>query len=96
MFQVFDYVDDDWAPPQKLCGRDLPPSINSTGSLMRVLFRSNAGGSNNGFKVIILFYYNFHSAVGCWHHLKWPVLPAFQGNMLCPSSMLMFSIEPVA
>jgi hypothetical protein len=51
-FQVFDFVDDEWVSLQKLCGRDLPAMINSTGSQMRVLFRSNAGGSNNGFKVI--------------------------------------------
>jgi len=70
VLQVFDYVDDNWVSLQKLCGRDIPPSINSTGSLMRVLFRSNSGGSNNGFKVIILFYYNFHSAFGCWHHVE--------------------------
>jgi hypothetical protein len=49
---VFDFVDDEWVSMQKLCGRDLPASINSTGSQMRVLFHSNAGGSNNGFKVI--------------------------------------------
>ena len=54
MFQVFDYVDDEWVSLQKLCGRDVPPLINSTGYQMRVLFRSNADGSNNGFKVITL------------------------------------------
>ena len=70
VLQVFDYVDDDWVSLGKHCGRDQPPLINSTGSLMRVLFRSISGGSNNGFKVIILFYYNFHSAFGCWHHVE--------------------------
>ncbi|GFG35967.1 hypothetical protein Cfor_02931, partial [Coptotermes formosanus] len=48
--EVFDYVDDAWVSLQKLCGRDLPPLINSTGFQMRVLFHSNAVGSNNGFK----------------------------------------------
>jgi hypothetical protein len=54
VFQVFDYVDDAWVSLQKLCGRDLPPLINSTGFQMRVLFHSNAVGSNNGFKVMTL------------------------------------------
>jgi len=69
VLQVFDYVDDDWVSFLKLCGREIPAPINS-GSLMRVLFRSNSGGSNNGFKVIILLYYNFHSAFWCWHHVE--------------------------
>jgi hypothetical protein len=96
VFQVFDYVDDDWKSLQKLCGRDVPPPINSTGSQMRVQFHSNAAGSNNGFQVIILFYYNFHSSFCIGTMLKWRLLPAFQGNMLPPYSVLMFSIETVA
>jgi hypothetical protein len=52
MFQVFNYVGNEWVSLQKLCGRNLPPMINSTGSQMRVLFRSNSGGSNSGFKVV--------------------------------------------
>jgi len=51
LFQVFDNVDDTWVSLQKLCGRNLPSLINSTGSQMQVLFRSNGQGSNSGFKV---------------------------------------------
>jgi hypothetical protein len=52
VFQVLDYVDNEWVSLLKLCGRNLPANIKSTGSQMRVLFRSNALGSNSGFKVI--------------------------------------------
>jgi len=79
VLQVFDYVNDDWVSLQKLCGRDTPSPVKS-GSMMRVLFHSNSVGSNNGFKVIILFYYNFHSAFVCWHHVEVACVATISGE----------------
>ncbi|XP_050435751.1 cubilin [Adelges cooleyi] len=49
--QVYDLVDGDWVPlGNRLCGRQVPPTINSTGTKIKVRFRSDSEITAEGFK----------------------------------------------
>lgn len=47
--QVFDKVDDKWVSLARLCGRDLPHYVNSTGRYMKVVFHSDDTIDGDGF-----------------------------------------------
>lgn len=48
--KVFDYVNGNWKEIKTLCGREFPLPINSTSSKLKILFRSNADVTSDGFK----------------------------------------------
>ena len=55
--QVFDWEYNkesigSWIDGPKYCGRELPPTFNSTTNRMKVLFRSNPTIQNDGFRAI--------------------------------------------
>ncbi|XP_069688891.1 cubilin [Periplaneta americana] len=87
--QIFNYIGNAWVLMNTLCGRNQPPTINSTGSQMRVLFRSNSGGANSGFKA--------RFDVGCGGvisnsksgHIMSPGFPTHYGfNLYCNYTIL--------
>ncbi|KAF4529657.1 hypothetical protein B566_EDAN017693, partial [Ephemera danica] len=48
--EVFDYSSDSWVSMGKVCGRNKPPSYNSTSNRMKILFRSDNQVNADGFK----------------------------------------------
>ncbi|KAF4524800.1 hypothetical protein B566_EDAN010175 [Ephemera danica] len=48
--EVFDYSSDSWVSIGKVCGRNMPPSYNSTSNRMKILFRSDNQNNADGFK----------------------------------------------
>ncbi|XP_031624566.1 cubilin homolog [Contarinia nasturtii] len=47
--KVFNKVDGEFKELKRLCGRDTPPYLNSTGREMKVLFHTDADGAGDGF-----------------------------------------------
>lgn len=57
VLQVFDYikrgdVSGEWKSLGKVCGRNTPPSFNSTSNRMKVTFRSNEAVQSDGFRAV--------------------------------------------
>lgn len=49
--EVFDRVNNEWVSLGRVCGKDTPKPFNSTGSMMRVIFRTDATVESDGFTV---------------------------------------------
>lgn len=49
--EILDYVDNNWKTLSRVCGRATPKPFNSTGTRMRVIFRSNENTAGEGFTV---------------------------------------------
>lgn len=47
---IFDWKNDAYTEIARLCGRNLPPKLNSTSNLMKVVFRTDAETNLDGFK----------------------------------------------
>lgn len=56
--QIFDWVreanglSEMWKDLGKVCGRDTPPTFNSTSNRMKVMFRSNEAIQGDGFRAV--------------------------------------------
>ncbi|KAL5234243.1 hypothetical protein ACI65C_001653 [Semiaphis heraclei] len=51
--QVFDFVDDQWVPiGNRLCGRQIPPTFNSSGTKLQIRIRTDDDIQGDGFKAI--------------------------------------------
>ncbi|XP_024214976.1 cubilin [Halyomorpha halys] len=48
--EVSDYVDGQWKPLKKLCGREIPGLLNSTSNRMKVFFKTDNAVTGDGFK----------------------------------------------
>ncbi|XP_058456836.1 cubilin homolog [Malaya genurostris] len=49
--EFFDRIGNDWVSLGRVCGKETPKSFNSTGSLMKVIFRSDASTEGDGFSI---------------------------------------------
>lgn len=47
--EIYDFVSDEWKMLGRRCGRDVPKPFNSTGTKMKVIFRSDANTNGDGF-----------------------------------------------
>lgn len=47
--EFMDRINDEWVSMGRVCGKDAPQVFNSTGSLMRVIFRSDSSVEGDGF-----------------------------------------------
>lgn len=50
--EVFEFYDSEWRSLGKRCGRNVPQPFNSTTERMKVMFRSDASGSGDGFSAV--------------------------------------------
>lgn len=48
---IYDFVDGDWKNVSRVCGRTTPKPLNSTGTQMRIIFRTNDNVAGEGFTV---------------------------------------------
>lgn len=49
--EILQKVQFDWIPLARHCGRQLPPSINTTGTSVKVIFKSNENLNGDGFRL---------------------------------------------
>lgn len=49
--EIYDFVNNDWKILSRICGRSTPKPLNSTGTQMRILFRTNENVAGEGFTV---------------------------------------------
>ncbi|XP_055632024.1 cubilin homolog [Toxorhynchites rutilus septentrionalis] len=49
--EIFDRKGDEWMSLGRVCGKEIPSTYNSTGSMMRVLFRSDDTVEGDGFTI---------------------------------------------
>lgn len=60
IYQVFDFVDDQWVPiGNRLCGRQIPPTFNSSGTKLQIRIRTDDDIQGDGFKVSSCIYFYF-------------------------------------
>jgi len=58
--QVFDFVDDNWEPlGNRLCGRQIPPTFNSSETKLKIRIRTDDDIQGDGFKVSSCIYFDF-------------------------------------
>ncbi|XP_029722333.2 cubilin homolog isoform X1 [Aedes albopictus] len=49
--EFFDRINDSWTSVGRVCGKNTPKMFNSTGSLMRVIFRTDSSVEGDGFTI---------------------------------------------
>lgn len=83
--EIFDYVDDDWTSLGRVCGRQVPKIYNSTSDKMKLLFRTDATTTGEGFTVN--WEQNCGGIIPVYDQRKTLVSPGYptvyMGNMFC-------------